>query len=204
MLYKIHVYIWGGERERERGLGNLDTHTHTVVVNRLDWSVFRTDHLSSGIFRVLVSDMSFTSPCYQIFRCIDSEQRKSTSRASFKCPACAKTYTDLEVDRLLDPENPGRLICGYCQTEVVEEKDNVSRTDARALIAKFHHQVKCTAFPVYLNMTNFSTNLQFFIGTGFTFLPGIPISTVGCNSYKFSLFHNHTHSFTVITSFSGC
>ncbi|KAA0193154.1 General transcription factor IIE subunit [Fasciolopsis buskii] len=78
----------------------------------------------------------------QVQRRLEAEQRKTTSRASFKCPSCAMTYTDLEVDRLLDPENPGRLICVYCQAEVVEEKDNASRTDARALIAKFHHQVR--------------------------------------------------------------
>ncbi|THD25294.1 General transcription factor IIE subunit [Fasciola hepatica] len=78
----------------------------------------------------------------QVQRRLEAEQRKTTSRATFKCPSCAMTYTDLEVDRLLDPENPGRLICVYCQAEVVEEKDNVSRTDARALIAKFHHQVR--------------------------------------------------------------
>lgn len=86
----------------------------------------------------------------QVQRRLEAEQRKTTSRASFKCPSCAMTYTDLEVDRLLDPENPGRLICVYCQAEVVEEKDNASRTDARALIAKFHHQV-CLARPITIS-----------------------------------------------------
>ncbi|CAL8073346.1 unnamed protein product [Calicophoron daubneyi] len=78
----------------------------------------------------------------QMQRRLEAEQRQSTSRASFKCPSCNMMYTDLEVDRLLDMNNPGKLICVYCRSEVTEEEDNASRTDARALIAKFHHQVR--------------------------------------------------------------
>lgn len=77
----------------------------------------------------------------QIQRRLESEQRQSTSRASFKCTSCNATYTDLEVDRLMDLMNPGRLVCVYCRNEVIEEEDNSIRTDARALIAKFHQQV---------------------------------------------------------------
>ncbi|CAH8867859.1 unnamed protein product [Trichobilharzia szidati] len=75
-------------------------------------------------------------------RRLEAEQRQSTSRASFKCSSCRTTYTDLEVDRLMDFTNPGKLVCVYCRCEVCEEEDNASRTDARALIAKFHHQVR--------------------------------------------------------------
>ncbi|KAF7257955.1 hypothetical protein EG68_04807 [Paragonimus skrjabini miyazakii] len=78
----------------------------------------------------------------QMQRRLEAEQRQSTSRASFRCASCRITYTDLEVDRLVSVDNPGRLECVYCRAEVTEEEDNVSRTDARALIAKFHHQVR--------------------------------------------------------------
>ena len=36
-------------------------------------------------------------------RKIETEERDSTSRASFKCPGCEKTFTDLEADQLFDP-----------------------------------------------------------------------------------------------------
>ncbi|KAH8864302.1 General transcription factor IIE subunit 1 [Schistosoma japonicum] len=78
----------------------------------------------------------------QMQRRLEAEQRQSTSRASFKCSSCNTTYTDLEVDRLMDFTNPGKLVCVYCRREVCEEENNASRTDARALIAKFHHQVR--------------------------------------------------------------
>ncbi|CAH8642859.1 unnamed protein product [Schistosoma guineensis] len=78
----------------------------------------------------------------QMQRRLEAEQRQSTSRASFKCSSCNTAYTDLEVDRLMDFTNPGKLVCVYCRGEVCEEEDNASRTDARALIAKFHHQVR--------------------------------------------------------------
>ncbi|KER22542.1 hypothetical protein T265_14828, partial [Opisthorchis viverrini] len=78
----------------------------------------------------------------QMRRRLEAEQRQTTSRASFRCVSCATTYTDLEVDRLISLDNPGKLECVYCRAEVAEEEDNVSRTDARALIASFHHQVR--------------------------------------------------------------
>lgn len=37
-----------------------------------------------------------------IRRKIEMEERDNTSRASFKCPSCQKTFTDLEVDQLFD------------------------------------------------------------------------------------------------------
>lgn len=41
-------------------------------------------------------------------RKIETEERDSTNRASFKCPTCEKTFTDLEADQLFDPY-AGRL-----------------------------------------------------------------------------------------------
>lgn len=36
-------------------------------------------------------------------RKIETEERDNTSRASFRCDDCQKTYTDLEADQLFDP-----------------------------------------------------------------------------------------------------
>ena len=36
-------------------------------------------------------------------RKIETEDLVSTNRASFICPMCVKTFTDLEVDQLFDP-----------------------------------------------------------------------------------------------------
>ncbi|VEL15487.1 unnamed protein product [Protopolystoma xenopodis] len=82
-------------------------------------------------------------------RRLEAEQRQTTSRASFKCPGCQTTYTDLEVDRLVDVKQPDRLVCVYCRAEVVEEEDSASRTDARAMVAKFHQQVDYHAISLF-------------------------------------------------------
>lgn len=34
---------------------------------------------------------------------IETEERDSTNRASFKCPYCSNQFTDLEADQLFDP-----------------------------------------------------------------------------------------------------
>ena len=71
---------------------------------------------------------------------IEMEERDSTSRASFKCPACDKTFTDLEADQLFDPVQ-GVFLCTYCQMEVEEEATAVPKTDARTLMVKFNEQI---------------------------------------------------------------
>ncbi|EUB63905.1 General transcription factor IIE subunit 1 [Echinococcus granulosus] len=77
----------------------------------------------------------------QMQRRLEAEQRQTSSRALFRCFSCNSAYTDLEVDRLLDPLT-GALVCVYCRSEVKEEEDNAQRSDARALVAKFHQQVR--------------------------------------------------------------
>ncbi|BHF67331.1 General transcription factor IIE subunit 1 [Sparganum proliferum] len=77
----------------------------------------------------------------QMQRRLDAEQRQTTSRALFKCLSCNSSYTDLEVDRLFD-FTVGKLVCVYCRADVQEEEDNAQRSDARALVAKFHQQVR--------------------------------------------------------------
>lgn len=74
-------------------------------------------------------------------RRIETEERDSTSRASFKCPQCEKAFTDLQVNELLDIMT-GQLCCTFCQTEVEEELSAQSRTDARTLMANFNEQLE--------------------------------------------------------------
>nr|CAD7398202.1 unnamed protein product [Timema poppensis] len=50
---------------------------------------------------------------------LETVERDATSRASFKCPACQKAFTDLEADQLCD-FTTGEFRCTYCR-EVVEE-----------------------------------------------------------------------------------
>ncbi len=74
-------------------------------------------------------------------RKIEMEERESTSRASFKCPNCVKTFTDLEADQLFDFQT-GTFRCTYCGSEVEEEQSAVPRTDARTLMVKFNEQME--------------------------------------------------------------
>lgn len=46
-------------------------------------------------------------------RKIEMDERDNTSRSSFICTSCKKTYTDYEVGQLLDPMT-GELICTIC------------------------------------------------------------------------------------------
>jgi transcription initiation factor TFIIE subunit alpha len=77
-------------------------------------------------------------------RKIETEERDSTSRASFKCPECEKSFTDLEVMELMDPMT-GELRCTHCGSEVKEDQQAVPKTDARTLLAKFNEQIE----PIY-------------------------------------------------------
>ena len=74
-------------------------------------------------------------------RKIEMEERNMTSRASFKCPGCEKTFTDLEAGQLFDPYT-GEMKCTYCHTEVEEGSSAESKTDARTLMVKFNEQVE--------------------------------------------------------------
>lgn len=74
-------------------------------------------------------------------RKIEMEERDNTSRASFKCPSCEKTFTDLEVDQLFDVYTQ-KFICTMCQEEVIEDESAVTKTDARTLLAKFNEQIE--------------------------------------------------------------
>ncbi|PAA71159.1 hypothetical protein BOX15_Mlig031866g1, partial [Macrostomum lignano] len=72
---------------------------------------------------------------------LEREQREFTARAAFHCTACAKTFTDLEVNELMD-FSTGELKCSFCNAEVVEEENMATRQDLRLNMARFHEQVR--------------------------------------------------------------
>lgn len=79
-----------------------------------------------------------------IRRKIEMEEMHNTSRASFRCPTCEKTFTDLEVNELFDMMS-GTFRCTFCNNEVEEDADASSVQDSRTLLAKFNEQIQ----PVY-------------------------------------------------------
>ncbi|XP_074653780.1 general transcription factor IIE subunit 1-like [Tubulanus polymorphus] len=77
-------------------------------------------------------------------RKIETEERDSTNRASFHCPSCQKSFTDLEVDRLFDPMT-GTYQCYFCHLDVIEDEPVNPVHDTRTLMAKFNNQMQ----PIY-------------------------------------------------------
>nr|XP_028600849.1 general transcription factor IIE subunit 1-like [Podarcis muralis] len=74
-------------------------------------------------------------------RKIEADEQRSTTRSSFKCPACSNAYTDLEVNQLFDAFT-GTFRCTYCNTEVEEDVSALPRRDAQTLLAKFNQQTE--------------------------------------------------------------
>ncbi|EDL28249.1 General transcription factor IIE subunit 1-like [Mus musculus] len=77
-------------------------------------------------------------------RRIEMDERNSTSRASFKCPVCCSTFTDLDANRLFEP-TIGTFCCTFCHTEVEENEPAMPKKDARVLLARFNEQIE----PIY-------------------------------------------------------
>lgn len=77
-------------------------------------------------------------------RRIETDERNSTNRASFKCPNCSNTFTDLEANQLFDPMT-GTFRCTFCQAEVEEDESAMPKKDARTLLARFNEQIE----PIY-------------------------------------------------------
>uniref|UniRef100_A0A8D0HPF4 General transcription factor IIE subunit 1 n=1 Tax=Sphenodon punctatus TaxID=8508 RepID=A0A8D0HPF4_SPHPU len=77
-------------------------------------------------------------------RRIETDERDSTNRASFKCPNCSNTFTDLEANQLFDPMT-GTFRCTFCETEVEEDESAMPKKDARTLVARFNEQIE----PIY-------------------------------------------------------
>ncbi|XP_058461377.1 general transcription factor IIE subunit 1 [Malaya genurostris] len=72
---------------------------------------------------------------------METEERDATSRASFKCPSCDKTFTDLEADQLFDFAS-GEFRCTYCGSTVEEDSSALPKKDSRLLLAKFNEQLQ--------------------------------------------------------------
>ncbi|KAK3568914.1 hypothetical protein QTP86_019558 [Hemibagrus guttatus] len=78
-------------------------------------------------------------------RRIETDERDSTNRASFHCPNCCSTFTDLEANQLFDSMT-GTFRCTFCQTEVEEDESAMPKKDARTLVARFNEQIE----PIYV------------------------------------------------------
>lgn len=76
---------------------------------------------------------------------LETEERDATSRASFKCPGCLKTFTDLEADQLFDFAT-SEFRCTYCREVVEEDQSAMPKKDSRLLLAKFNEQLE----PLYI------------------------------------------------------
>ncbi|XP_068124796.1 general transcription factor IIE subunit 1-like isoform X2 [Hyperolius riggenbachi] len=90
-------------------------------------------------YKVLVDVIKYKLD--HIRRKIESDERESTNRASFKCPGCLSTYSDLEVNQLFDPVTE-LFRCTYCNQEVEEDFSSLPKRDARTLLAKFNEQIE--------------------------------------------------------------
>jgi len=78
---------------------------------------------------------------HQMQKRIETMERDSSNRPSFKCPMCQNTYSDLEVNQLIDPMF-GTLNCTFCKTEVVEDANSTANQDTRTLQARFNLQTE--------------------------------------------------------------
>ncbi|XP_035906113.1 general transcription factor IIE subunit 1 [Anopheles stephensi] len=72
---------------------------------------------------------------------METEERDATSRASFKCSNCKKTFTDLEADQLFDFAT-SEFRCTYCGNAVDEDSSALPKKDSRLLLAKFNEQLQ--------------------------------------------------------------
>ncbi|KAM6978520.1 general transcription factor IIE subunit 1 [Tautogolabrus adspersus] len=91
-------------------------------------------------YRVLVNVVKYKLD--HMRRRIETDERDSTNRASFRCPCCSSTFTDLEANQLFDLMT-GTFRCTFCQTEV--EEDESVCPDARTQVARFNEQIE----PIY-------------------------------------------------------
>ena len=52
---------------------------------------------------------------------LEMTERDAASRSSFKCTSCIKTFTDLEVNELINPMT-GEMTCTFCGCQVEEDE----------------------------------------------------------------------------------
>ncbi|EDW37575.1 GL16279 [Drosophila persimilis] len=72
---------------------------------------------------------------------METEERDATSRASFKCSMCSKTFTDLEADQLFDMATL-EFRCTYCGSSVEEDSAAMPKKDSRLMLAHFNEQLQ--------------------------------------------------------------
>ncbi|EDW41138.1 general transcription factor IIE subunit 1 [Drosophila sechellia] len=72
---------------------------------------------------------------------METEERDATSRASFKCSACSKTFTDLEADQLFDMATL-EFRCTFCGSSVEEDSAAMPKKDSRLMLAHFNEQLQ--------------------------------------------------------------
>lgn len=72
---------------------------------------------------------------------METTERDATSRASFKCVNCHKTFTDLEADQLFDMTT-GEFRCTYCCSLVEEDASALPQKDSRLMLATFNQQME--------------------------------------------------------------
>lgn len=77
-------------------------------------------------------------------RKLETEERDLTSRASFICQSCSKTFTDLEVGQIYDLDRK-QFRCSYCDGIVDEDPNIRPKADSRLVMARFNEQMK----PIY-------------------------------------------------------
>lgn len=77
-------------------------------------------------------------------RKLETEERDLTSRASFICQSCRKTFTDLELGQIYDPGR-SQFRCSYCDGIVDEDPNVRPKADSRFVMAEFNRQME----PIY-------------------------------------------------------
>lgn len=74
-------------------------------------------------------------------RKLETEERDLTSRASFICQSCSKTFTDLEIGQIYDPSR-SQFRCSYCDGIVDEDPNVRPMADSRLVMANFNQQME--------------------------------------------------------------
>jgi len=72
---------------------------------------------------------------------METSERDATSRSSFRCTQCTKTFTDLEADQLFDPFTMD-FKCTFCSSPVVEDESAGPKKDSRHVMATFNEQME--------------------------------------------------------------
>ncbi|CAI8025266.1 General transcription factor IIE subunit 1 [Geodia barretti] len=74
-------------------------------------------------------------------RKLEMEEKNSKSHTSYKCPHCAQTFSDLDVDRLID-HTTGSLNCSHCGCALEEEEPEDAGADSRQLMSQLNAQLR--------------------------------------------------------------